>query len=178
MGFWRSESLIETLARQTGWLIVEREDDYYRLRPIKARTMNYLGIRSPEDSAYVNFRTDLPVQFPAASAPPDLFRLLLFRNDTVRFGRWAAGLTNSCDIAFFQLYTGIKAGITPSLFDRIGRDMLDEREAFHTELNNQLTRLTPTAGSVGWQGQDAASLPTGGRTGLPVTGQHGIGWTK
>jgi hypothetical protein len=182
VSYFRRETLIETLARQTNWLIALREDDYYRLRPAQARSMNYIGIRSREESPFAVFRTDLPVQFPVASVPPDLFRLLLFRNDESFFGKWTADLMDSCDVIFYQLYPALKAGLTAEMFDRIGREMLGERERVHTELRKQLTRFSVSPAQAGqqivWQEAGGQSLPGVNQASLPQGSQQGISWVQ
>ena len=175
MGLLQRQSLIERLASQDGWLVTAREADYHEVRLPSPPVIRYVRIRCRDDLDNVLFWTNLPVQFPMAMAPPELFKTLLMRNRRIRFGAWTIDLTGSLDVWVYVSYVAHKAALSPKSFGDICRDLLAESEAMFNELREQFARLdvdrSNASMSVGRTEVVGQSLPPGLNRAISWTGR-------
>ena len=171
MSFFKRETLIEWLARESGWLLTDREADFYQVRLERDSGMRYVKIRSRDQNDTVLFQTHLPVQFPISAVPPELFKHFLLRNRLLAFGSWTFDVRDSCDTVFYLTYIALKAGLTPSMFNTICRELLKEREAVHDELRGQFGRVNMPVRLTVQPTMTGTRLAAGG-------GQQGIVWVQ
>jgi hypothetical protein len=172
VGLFGREELIDRLARETGFVVMERQQGDYRVRPDDRSAIRSITIRCHDDYDMVGFQSVLPLRFPVATAPPELFRAILMRNCECPFAAWCIEVADACELTPYLHYEAIKAGLTGNLFARICRAMLDEREAFHGELRRQLGRMTVAVP------ERLARPPVAGGRSLPPGGGRGIVWVE
>ena len=139
MQLFRRETLVERLAREAGWLIAEREGDFYRVRPNDGSAMRYVQIRYREDKDFASFITIFPVGFPLGAVTPSMATGLLFRNRPLFFGRWCMEIVGSCEVRLFLAYSAPVAGLDAASFNTICRELVAERESLHDELRGSYT---------------------------------------
>jgi hypothetical protein len=142
MGLFARDTMIERLARKTGWVVISREADVYRLRAGDHSRPYTIRVRCRDDYLNVTFLANLPVQFPLASMTKELATGLLVRNCRLLWAKWCLEVAGSCDALPF-LYAAVQTqGLTGETFDAICRCMIGEIQAVHDELRGQVARFT------------------------------------
>lgn len=159
MGLFQRQSLIEQLARQTGWRVIEREGDIYRIRADDLSPTYYVRIRYREDALNLTFQSYLPVRFPLSAITLELTQGLLVRNNSLIWSKWCLAPLGSCELQPY-LYGGLPCeGLKADAFDDLCRSAIEEVYAVHMEMNRELSRLGP--------GQ-ADHRQAEGRSGIPA----------
>jgi hypothetical protein len=159
----RVETPVERLARETGWLILDREGDLYRLQADDCSWRHIIAIRYRRDAINVTFTGQLPCRFPLAMVTPEMTMGLLVRNDRLYWAKWGIVIAYSCE-AVPRLHGSLqREGLTAECFEAMCRSMVVEMEAVTAELQGQAARL----GGGGMAGRVQGPPVGGGRPMLP-----------
>ena len=132
------EDLIEECCRETGpWRISHREGDRYVLRLDDHRPLQHVQVRYSSRMQHIPFQSWLSVRFPLDRTPSGLYGRLLLRSFERIYASWVMNISGSCE-AYLGVVARIPASaLTPALFDRVGRELLDEVFSFHQELRDK-----------------------------------------
>ena len=74
MGRFFRKTLIERLASQSHWRVVEREGDHYRIRPDDDSPLRFLHVRCWDDRPFVTFMAVSALRLPLSSLTLELTR--------------------------------------------------------------------------------------------------------
>lgn len=169
MGWLKRETLIERLARETGWAVINRHGDFTQIRADDCSKQYSIHVRYRQDGVNVAFLCYFPVRFPLQMLTQELTMGLLVRNARLIWSKWCIRLAESCEAQAYLYGSLAREGLAAAAFDDLCRDMIAEMDAVHNELQGQAARLGGGWGVAGFGG----GHPVNGQGGMPLD-QRGV----
>ena len=133
------KSLIQKLCERSGVHFRFRDGPCFHVYQPGQRRGDYTAIKVVYQPHHVwtKFTCLLPVRFPLDRTPDGLFARAMIRSLSLGYTHWLIEIAERCDASLYLLANTPTEWLTPRLFGEICKEMGDEAESFHQEIQDR-----------------------------------------
>jgi hypothetical protein len=141
------ETLVESLVRQSGLHIINRDADRYWLRFLDGSPARIVHVKHGENMCTMGFTAELAIRFPLDKEVQGLFARLMMRSTELCYASWRMDIGGSTQAIVYLYAQAQVLGLSDVRFQAIIREMTAELLAVEAELRAKFS-WGRNAGSV------------------------------
>jgi hypothetical protein len=150
VSLFKRDTLVEQLAKTTGWPIAESCGDAYTLRSPDPGVVRHVWVRHQQGNSFMKFSATFPVRFPLDRTPDGLYGRLLLRSMNLNWCNWLMEIADNCQAQPFLWGMWPTVVVTPEFFQTVCNEMVGEIRDFHAELRDKFQYGGNAAGAAAW----------------------------